>query len=157
MKKIVVIGAFISLHSGTVVLSVDQARSRRYALDPLGDGIYAITAPIGFKRGEVFAYDGPLPKNLLLELEVKDTANEDSNLKDMDIAQLLVLAGSAHGLSFHPRTGKKKVIEAIEEARAKEREAEYAKSKSERITFLESLGEDASLDELAELELLKKS
>lgn len=157
MKKIAVIGAFISLHSGTVVLSAEQARSRLYALDPLGDGIYAITAPIGFKRGEVFAYDGPLPKSLLMELNVEDSAKEGANLKEMDVAQLLVLAGSAHGLTFAPRTGRKKIIEAIEEARTKALEAAHARSKAERIAFLEGLGGDASLDELSELELLRKA
>lgn len=58
----------ITLHSGVLSLTKAQAASRTYALNNLGDGLYQVKAPVTFKRGEVFGYDGPLPKSFVAQM-----------------------------------------------------------------------------------------
>jgi len=56
--------------AGTVLtLSKGQAAIRSHALKALGDGRYETTAPVEFKVGESFGYDGELPKSLASVIE----------------------------------------------------------------------------------------
>lgn len=83
MKKYMVSGPYARFMSGVLRLTEEQYRSREHALDPLGDGRYRITAPTGFKRGEVLGFDGEVNKDLLQDIveekQVKKT-QEDSGM-----------------------------------------------------------------------------
>jgi hypothetical protein len=60
----------VTLGAGAVLgLSPAQAASRRSALQTVADGVFAAVAPLQFKAGEVFGYEGPLPKALADSLE----------------------------------------------------------------------------------------
>ena len=77
---------------------------------------------------------------------------EASNLalEDMDQPELLAFAKSL-GLKPDPKTGKKKLLEAIKG----EQDRLLAEQKSARIAELEALGDNRSADETAELDELK--
>lgn len=62
MKEITLLQP-ITLASGSVNLSKEQAACRLHNLIDKGDGVYEIKRPIGFKAGEVFEYDGVIPKS----------------------------------------------------------------------------------------------
>jgi hypothetical protein len=58
----------VTVNSGNVQLSAAQAAVRRHCLkevkiDKNGGGVYSVTAPIQFKRGETFGFDGAAGKN----------------------------------------------------------------------------------------------
>ena len=54
----------ISLYSGKVKLTAKQFQRRVNNLIPCGDGIYEITnPPCNFKKGELFGFDGDMPKS----------------------------------------------------------------------------------------------
>mgnify|MGYP000945068412 CR=1 FL=1 len=60
----------VTLGAGAVLrLSAAQAASRRAALQVCADGAFVTVAPVQFKAGEVFGYEGPLPKALADDLE----------------------------------------------------------------------------------------
>jgi len=62
--------AFINIHSGTLILHSSQARARAHRLTALGDNRYEVSdPPVGFKRGETFAFEGELPKALWRSVE----------------------------------------------------------------------------------------
>lgn len=63
-------------------LSAAQADSRRPALQPAGDGMFVAVAPVQFKAGEVFGYQGPLPKALADDLEAVAKAAKAKKLAD---------------------------------------------------------------------------
>lgn len=63
MKAVTVEAMVCVVQSGTVKLTASQAQLRRHSIeavdvDPAGAGVYAIVAPIQFKRDEHFAYEG---------------------------------------------------------------------------------------------------
>lgn len=54
----------VTINSGNVALSFEQALRRRYGVKIQPDGTYNVTAPIQFKAGEVFGYNGTIPKGM---------------------------------------------------------------------------------------------
>ena len=134
MKLYEVVAPYAGVNSGMVEITPEQARARRFALEPLGGDLYRVTQPTGFKRGEVFGHDGEMPKCLALcleavepepEAEAEATAEHenapeseesglDIDLEDMDREELLSFA-KAIGLNPHPNTGKPRLLEVIKE------------------------------------------
>ncbi|HOD32981.1 MAG TPA: Rho termination factor N-terminal domain-containing protein [Holophaga sp.] len=132
MKTYEVVAPYAGVNSGTVQITPEQARARRFALEPLGDDLYRVTQPTGFKRGEMFAFDGDMPKDLALCLEALEPEPEiepeteeageteeaietlDIDLEDMDREELLAMAKEL-GLKPHPNTGKPRLLEVIKE------------------------------------------
>lgn len=81
-------GAVITLHSGRVKLTEDQANRRASCLsnDKKGGkaGVYNIEKPIQFKLGEVFGYDGEIPKSMLdevIEIDAESQTNDAESQK----------------------------------------------------------------------------
>jgi hypothetical protein len=62
MEHYRVIGHKAEIHGGQVQLTDVQAAPRAHNLESLGKGLYNVTAPIQFKAGETFGYDGEFPK-----------------------------------------------------------------------------------------------
>ena len=58
----------ITLHTGIVELTPEQAAPRLYQLNDLGEGLYEITGPVQFKAGETIGYDGDINKALMERL-----------------------------------------------------------------------------------------
>jgi hypothetical protein len=143
MKLYEVVAPYAGVNSGRVEITPEQARARRSALEPLGDDLYRVMQPTGFKRGEVFGHDGEMPKCLALcleaiepdpqaeiEPEAEATAEHenapeskdagevietlDIDIEDMDREELLSFA-KAIGLNPHPNTGKPRLLEVIKE------------------------------------------
>ena len=129
MKLYEVVAPYAGVNSGRVEITPEQARARRFALEPLGDNLYRVTQPTGFKRGEMFGFDGDMPKALALGLESLEPETEnvpaaeepgevietlDTDLEDMDREELLSFA-KAIGLNPHPNTGKPRLLEVIKE------------------------------------------
>jgi len=129
MKLYEVVAPYAGVNSGRVEITPEQARARRFALEPLGDNLYRVTQPTGFKRGEMFGFDGDMPKALALGLESLEPETEnvpaaeepgevietlDIDLDDMDREELLSFA-KAIGLNPHPNTGKPRLLEVIKE------------------------------------------
>lgn len=110
MKLYEVIAAYASVNQGKVQVSHEQFRARRFALKPLGDDLYLVMQPTGFKRGEVFGHDGEMPKCLASCLSEVDAFRVP--LEDMDREELLEFARGL-GLKPHPNTGKEKLLEVI--------------------------------------------
>ncbi|MXS85296.1 hypothetical protein ABO04_05020 [Nitrosomonas sp. HPC101] len=54
----------VTLQFGVLGLTAQQAAARAHNLDKLNDGRFRIVAPVQFKAGESFEYDGDLPKSL---------------------------------------------------------------------------------------------
>lgn len=69
MRKIKVTGDFIFLHSGKVRLDKKQAKAREHGVKHVENDVYEITGPVGFKRGEVFFYDGDIGKSHVEDVE----------------------------------------------------------------------------------------
>lgn len=59
----------ISLLSGKIRLSDDQANARSDQLSKIVDDVYWISSKIEFKAGEIFGYDGDLPKTLAASVD----------------------------------------------------------------------------------------
>ena len=124
MKLYEVVAPYAGVNSGMVEITAEQARARRFALEPLGGDLYRVTQPTGFKRGEMFAFDGDMPKALALALCLESLEPETENvpateesgldidLEDMDREELLSFA-KAIGLNPHPNTGKPRLLEVI--------------------------------------------
>jgi hypothetical protein len=137
MKLYEVVAPYAGVNFGMVEITPEQARARRFALEPLGGDLYRVMQPTGFKRGEVFGHDGEMPKCLALCLEAVEPEPEaeataehenapesedagevietlDIDLEDMDREELLSFA-KAIGLNPHPNTGKPRLLEVIKE------------------------------------------
>ena len=69
MRKIKVVGDFITLYSGRVRLDKTQARAPSHSITLVKDDLYEINGPIGFKRGEVFYFDGEVGKGYTEDVE----------------------------------------------------------------------------------------
>lgn len=55
----------ITLHSGQVELTADQARRRIACLEGKNhqkSGVFSVVKPVQFKAGEIFGYDADVPK-----------------------------------------------------------------------------------------------
>jgi hypothetical protein len=68
MKTYEVTGTYVSVNSGTLRLKPEQAAARAHALKETGKHLFEVLSPVGFKRGEVFGYDGQINKALLSEV-----------------------------------------------------------------------------------------
>jgi len=73
----------VTIHGGRVLLNEDQAKRRAHAIQPKKKnqkkGVYKVIAPIQFKIGEEFGYDGEIPKTiakLLTDLDYAKAADE---------------------------------------------------------------------------------
>ena len=75
MKEVTLLKPIV-LASGSVKLSKEQLASRLHNLINKGDGVYEIKRPIGFKAGEIFEYDGVIPKS---HYDAVDGMSEASN------------------------------------------------------------------------------
>lgn len=65
----------LTVSAGAVLgLSAEQAARRALAIKRLPDGSYIVERPTMFKAGEVFGYDGDLPKALASLVEAKGRA-----------------------------------------------------------------------------------
>lgn len=63
MRKHIVTGKSLAIHSGLVGLNKDQVRRRRHLIvDTDVDGVYSLKEPISFKNGEEFTHDGDLTR-----------------------------------------------------------------------------------------------
>ena len=149
MKIYEVVAPYAGVNSGRVEITPEQARARRFALEPLGDDLYRVTHATGFKRGEVFGFDGDMPKALALCVATAEPkSDEPGSLEDMDREELLAMAIEL-GLKPHPNTGTPKLIKAI-----KERQDQLLAEQEARIAELEANGEDLTPEEQAELQAL---
>lgn len=68
MKKIKVENRLLTVNSGQVQLTAEQARVRGHALKAVevkkdGSGVYDVTAPLHFKQGETLGFSGDVGKN----------------------------------------------------------------------------------------------
>lgn len=68
MKKYQVTGKVVTISSGVVKLSKDQADPRMFNLKALGKEKYQVIKPLHFKRGEMLGFDGDLPKSIASEM-----------------------------------------------------------------------------------------
>jgi len=92
MRQITVDGPFLNVNSGQVALSKEQLAGRLHALRAVkveknGAGTYQVQAPIQFKRGERFGFDGEVSKagvlhdpdaELLARLEAAEKAAKEA-------------------------------------------------------------------------------
>jgi len=68
MNKVKVEGRAMTVHSGQVKLTGDQAKTRLHAIalvgkpDKDGGGVYDVVSTLTFKSGEVFGYSGEVSK-----------------------------------------------------------------------------------------------
>jgi hypothetical protein len=69
MKKYQVTGPMVQLFSGKVQLSPEQSGPRKHNLAQVKGNVFEITAPIQFKQGETFGYDGEISKAMALDLD----------------------------------------------------------------------------------------
>ncbi|MDF3821977.1 hypothetical protein P3G55_18880 [Leptospira sp. 96542] len=67
-------------------LSEQQAKARAHALSPMGKGRYKTKAPVHFKVGEVFVYEGELPKVLASSLEPVEAERKRKPAQTADAA-----------------------------------------------------------------------
>ena len=66
MAQYRVIAASVNIHAGVLGLEPHQARARLHRLKPLGGDCYEVVdPPVSFKRGEIFEYEGELPKQIV--------------------------------------------------------------------------------------------
>lgn len=68
MKKIKIEGRLLTVNSGQVQLTAEQARVRRHALKVVevkkdGGGVFDVIAPLHFKQGETLGFSGDVGKN----------------------------------------------------------------------------------------------
>lgn len=79
----------VTLHSGKVKLTADQARRRMHCLkgSKAGQksGIFTILSPIQFKVGEEFGYDGDMPKAMIGQLEIVGDSEDASGAGGSDV------------------------------------------------------------------------
>lgn len=73
MNKYVVTNP-VTLRSGVVRLTKEQASKRAHALEPAGKDCYHILGQIQFKDGEEIGYEGDLPKSMADNLTTKEAA-----------------------------------------------------------------------------------
>lgn len=71
-----VTGSFVTINSGKVTLTESQAKRRSHAIKALGGCVYEVVRSIGFKRGEVFGFDGEVNKKLLQSMKTEEEVLE---------------------------------------------------------------------------------
>ncbi len=81
--------AIVNINTGIVRLDRDQVRRRKYNLRNIKDDLFEITMPIQFKAGEVFCYDGSLPKTLVEVVGGDELTTDDIEKATLDIADFI--------------------------------------------------------------------
>ena len=82
MNKYKVTSPYVSILSGTLSLSDEQAAARAHCVSRRNDGFYNVAGPTGFKRGEIFGFDGDCSRMMLTMLEqVADDAEKEKKQK----------------------------------------------------------------------------
>lgn len=82
MNAYKVTAASVNIHAGTLGLSPSQADARLHRLTKLGGNRYEVwDPPVVFKRGEVFEYEGELPKALVAGVEKAEVLAEGPKRK----------------------------------------------------------------------------
>lgn len=66
----------VKLFNGILELTPNQANKRTSVLAELGSNLYSIKGETHFKLGEVFGYDGELPRSLAVSLAEIDVTQE---------------------------------------------------------------------------------
>jgi hypothetical protein len=123
----------VTLYSGHVELTAEQARDRTHALakdkvDRDGAGTYTITAPIQFKAGEVFGYDGDPGKNGgLAEAKREDIRRAKEKQDDADYARERREAAEAAGRDEQAQRASAAERDRQEREQAKARGEAHAK------------------------------
>lgn len=74
MQRYITVG-IVNIVSGILDLTPEQASSRQGSIVSLGDGLYEVTRPIQFKRGEIFGYDGDINRTLAELIKPVDWLN----------------------------------------------------------------------------------
>lgn len=89
MKKFVVTGFQLTLHSGFVKLTEEQSKARAHAIRATEEtAVFEILQPINFKSGEVFFYEGDLPKNLASLVQPKKAPEKKEDEKATEVESL---------------------------------------------------------------------
>lgn len=63
----------LTLHSGLLGLTPEQAQARSFAIAAEG-ALWRVLKPVGFKAGELIEHDGEIPKALAQVVEVVEPA-----------------------------------------------------------------------------------
>lgn len=102
MNRYQVVGRFVQINSGVVRLSDEQAARCRHLTRKLEDGTHEVLVPIQFKRGEIFEFNGEVPKDLA---DMRDL-DAPADMRDLD-------APAARRAAPTPRRGRiRSVLEA---------------------------------------------
>lgn len=82
----------VTVHEGKVTLSPAQYKRRASLVDKVGGDVYLVVSPVQFKAGEIFGYDGEIPKHYYSSaVEVKGKtqsrrkASKTSDLEELEI------------------------------------------------------------------------
>lgn len=90
----------VTLLSGIVALSQEQAEARSAKIEAIGGGLYTIIKKIQFKAGETLSYDGTIDKSFALalgeepqtkELETDETGDPDGETSGEDFLTVKAL------------------------------------------------------------------
>lgn len=125
----------VTLPAGaTLVLTEQQAAARQHALQSVAGarGRYTSTQPIQFKAGEVFVYEGELPKAMAQAVEQLEQQRRRSKAEEKAAA---AMAAKRQELQQHIAA----LGEAIAEAESDEAKAELQQHLGAARSELESL------------------
>lgn len=76
----------VTIHSGVIQLNSEQAKSRMHNLSHIADDRFDVVRPINFKTGELFGYEGQLPKSMVSSIEDdSDAAVKPKKHKKSDV------------------------------------------------------------------------
>ena len=62
----------VTIQTGLVQLSKDQAKGRIHNLKFIESDVYQLINPINFKAGEVFGFDGQIPKSMVNAVDTEE-------------------------------------------------------------------------------------
>lgn len=132
----------VTLSSGRLKLTPDQARTRAHNLTPVNatSGVYEIVKPVQFKRGESFGYDGDIPKAMAGELMSPEQVK-------VAVAAKAKEEKKARAKADETEAAARQKAEAMDEAVA---EADKAVAAARKV--LEGLGDKADPDQKQAIE-----
>jgi hypothetical protein len=147
--KYTVTGKSVALHGGVLVLSKEQAEDRAHNLTDLGKGRYRVNRGIEFKQGEVFGYEGDLPKGL--GVEPVESANADGGNTGPSVKDLKEEL-TKRGIDFSAKDKKDALQKLLDDDNAK-----IAAAETDRADVIKQLNEKAiAFEQDASTEDLKK-
>ena len=114
MKTFYVSGRYAEISSGKLILTANQAKSRRHALKPIKGDCFEIIAPTGFKHGESFQFDGSIPR--ALAVNISEQASR-SALEDLPQKSLFEFAVEL-GIKTSRNASKSRLLDLIAQRRA---------------------------------------